>query len=707
MTKRATDAGKNGNGSQTFEIRLRSAIRGRERWEVRAIYQRPGLAGKVQESLLAEPGIQQAEANSKTGRILIVFDPAAVRGEGGALIERVLIARLRERTAPELPPPIFSDSPLMGVMAWSEPRTKLMVRASAWTAASTVIGFLPAWGLSGLLDVQKAGVGGKSNSGKIWFMGILTAGLNALEWMIRHHQRKLWRDFASSAEHTIRTRTFAHVETLDMAFFDNQNTGQLLSILSNDVSAVGRFLETGPSNAIQQSLTVLLCLGTLTLLSPSLALMAAIPGAVVILTSRYFQKKIAPLYARFGADTGELNRLLSNCLAGIATIKSFAAEEDEARRIEAASARRRLSHDEAIEASSANGSYIHGLVYSTVSALTLTKASVSANQGSLRHKSLFTVAQLVPKLFAATSQIDDLYESYVDAALSSERILALLNAQPAIRNGIKQLNPAEVRGDIQFTNVSFSYLSGAQILQDLSLEIRPGETVGIVGATGAGKTTIIKLLLRFYDINGGQVTIDGADVRSFRLRALHEAIAFVSQDVYLFDGTVHDNIAYGRPSATREEVIEAARAAEAHEFIEQLPRGYDSEVGERGQRLSMGQRQRISIARAVIKNAPILVLDEATASIDNETEAAIHRSIEKVAVGRSMVVIAHRLSTVRNAARIYVIDKGSVAEKGTHDELLEARGLYASLWNVQTGLRAPKPSDAVIDAHRGSERESD
>jgi ATP-binding cassette subfamily B protein len=268
-------------------------------------------------------------------------------------------------------------------------------------------------------------------------------------------------------------------------------------------------------------------------------------------------------------------------------------------------------------------------------------------------------------------------------------VLNLLDVQPTIPDGGHHALQQEVRGEISFRDVKFHYVPEIEVLRDISLDIGPGEVVGIVGATGAGKTTIAKLLLRFYEVNGGVLAVDRTDVRELPLQALRRSIAFVSQDIYLFDGTVRENIAYGRPDATLDEVILAARAAEAHDFIMHLPKGYDSQVGERGQLLSMGQRQRISIARAVIKNAPILILDEATASVDNETEAAILRSIDTVAVGRSMIVIAHRLSTVRNSARIYVIDEGLVVEKGTHDELLALGGLYASLWNVQTGHRTP------------------
>jgi ATP-binding cassette, subfamily B, bacterial len=670
-------------------IRLRSAIRGRERWEVRSIYQRPRMAQQVQAALSALPGVIQAEANSVTGRVLVVFDPDQFQGTVETELQRILDRLAHGAAETEEVRPWVMDNPIVQLLKHAQPPKGLLARSATWSAATALLSFFPVWGLSALMSVTKAGSTGKSSKGRLWLLGLVTAATNAAEWYVRHRQRQLWKEFASHAEHEIRTKAFAHVECLDMAFFDRQNTGQLLAVLSADVTVVGQFLENGPSNAIQAAVSVAVSVLTMIFISPSLGLLAAAPAAAVLLSARYFQKRIAPLYAQFGQDSAEMHRLLGNALFGIATIKSFTAEHREAERIENASERRRASYGRAIAASSANASFMHGTVYTTASAMTVATGAVYVAQGSLSNKSFLTMAQLIPKFYASMSQIDDIYDNYLNAGVSAQRLLNLFEAQSTILDGNNRLPAGQIRGNVRFRNVSFGYGPEMEVLKDINLDIRPGNTVGIVGATGAGKTTLVKLLLRFYDVDSGEVTIDGVDIRSFPVEELRRAVGFVSQDVYLFDGTVYDNIAYGRPGASRDEVIAAARAADAHEFIERLPHGYDSMVGERGQRLSTGQRQRISIARAVIKNAPILVLDEATASVDNETEAAIHRSIERVAVGRSMVVIAHRLSTVRNSACIYVLDEGRVQEKGTHDELLALGGLYASLWNVQTGKRTP------------------
>ena len=272
---------------------------------------------------------------------------------------------------------------------------------------------------------------------------------------------------------------------------------------------------------------------------------------------------------------------------------------------------------------------------------------------------------------------------------STDRALDLLDTDALLPDGKHLWLPKQWTARSSFENVSFEYQSGENqsVIHDLSLDIPAGETVGIVGSTGAGKTTLVKLLLRFYDVQEGCIRLDGHDLRELHLADLRRAIGFVSQDVYLFHGTVRENIAYGTFDATDEQIVEAAKIAEAHDFIMALPQGYDTIVGERGQKLSGGQRQRISIARAVLKDPPVLILDEATSSVDNETEALIQRSLEKIAVGRTTIVIAHRLSTVRNADRIFVLERGQLIEQGRHDELVASGGIYARLWGVQTGER--------------------
>jgi ATP-binding cassette subfamily B protein len=294
---------------------------------------------------------------------------------------------------------------------------------------------------------------------------------------------------------------------------------------------------------------------------------------------------------------------------------------------------------------------------------------------------------LTQRLLWPLTRLGQTFDLYQRAMASTNRVLDLLDTQASIVDGPDEL--AAVDGHIQFESVGFAYTPGFPVIEDLSLTIRAGQTTAIVGATGSGKTTLIKLLLRFYDVTTGSITIEGHDIRTLTLASLRRAVGLVSQDVYLFHGTVRENIAYGKPGATLDEVVAAAKVAEAHDFIVELPGGYESIVGERGQRLSGGQRQRISIARAVLADPPVLVLDEATSSVDNETEAAIQRSLEVITRNRTTIAIAHRLSTVRHADTTYVLDRGRVVERGSHDGLVEFDGIYASLWKVQTGEAVP------------------
>ncbi|MDQ7026688.1 MAG: ABC transporter ATP-binding protein, partial [Anaerolineae bacterium] len=300
---------------------------------------------------------------------------------------------------------------------------------------------------------------------------------------------------------------------------------------------------------------------------------------------------------------------------------------------------------------------------------------------------------MTQRLLWPLTRLGETFDLYQRAMASTIRILDLLDTQAQIIDGDTPLPTKQVRGDVCFDNVEFAYSNGAEVLKGLSLNIPAGETAAIVGSTGAGKSTVIKLLLRFYDVVGGQITLDGHDLRHLQTRDLRHAIGLVSQDVFLFHGTVKENIAYGTFGASDEAIIEAAKIAESHEFIMQLPQGYDTIVGERGQKLSGGQRQRVSIARAILKDPPVLILDEATSSVDNETEAAIQRSLEKIAVGRTTIVIAHRLSTVRNADRIFVLENGQLKEQGKHEDLAQGEGIYASLWKVQMGEKLPAVGD--------------
>lgn len=459
-----------------------------------------------------------------------------------------------------------------------------------------------------------------------------------------------------------------------------------MSILNDDVNQLERFLDVG-ANSILQVATAIILIGTFFVLTaPSVAWMAVIPMPIIIYGSFWFQRRLAPRYADVREQVGILNGQLSNNLSGIATIKSFTAEEHEVRRIGGESDTYQDKNRSAILLSSAFSPLIRMAIVAGFIAIMVFGGRLTLT-GALPVALYSVMVFMTQRLLWPLTSLGETFDQYQRAMASTNRILDLLDTKTTIDNGDEALPLAQVKGDVEFNDVKFAYSSGSQVINGLSFDIPAGNTAAIVGATGAGKSTIIKLLLRFYDVTGGSITVDGHDVRDLKMTDLRSAIGLVSQDVFLFHGTVRENIAYGTFDATDEQIIDAAKIAEAHDFIVSLPDGYDTVVGERGQKLSGGQRQRVSIARAIVKNPPILILDEATSSVDNETEAAIQRSLEKIVVGRTTIVIAHRLSTVRHADKIFVLENGTLKEHGKHEDLLDINGIYAALWRVQMGER--------------------
>ena len=398
-----------------------------------------------------------------------------------------------------------------------------------------------------------------------------------------------------------------------------------------------------------------------------------------------FQRRIAPRYLSVRERVGILNGQLANNLSGIATIKSYTAERHEEARIAGLSNDYRTSNQDAIGLSSSFVPMIRMIIVIGFVA-TLVFGGIMVIQGELNIGAYSVLVFMTQRLLWPLTRLGQTIDLYQRAMASTIRVMDILDTDSKIADGSLPLPTDKIRGEVTFENVSFEYRDHhLPVIKELTLRVPAGETVAVVGATGSGKTTLVKLLLRFYDVKKGRIRLDGKDIRDLRIVDLRGAIGFVSQDVFLFHGTVRENITYGTFDATLDQIVEAARVAEAHEFITTLPQGYDTVVGERGQKLSGGQRQRLSIARAVLKDPPVLILDEATSSVDNETEAAIQRSMERIIVGRTTIVIAHRLSTVRNADRIFVLEKGELREQGHHEELVASGGIYANLWRVQTG----------------------
>jgi len=517
---------------------------------------------------------------------------------------------------------------------------------------------------------------------QIWVLAGVTVLVWALESLSQYLAHVQWRNLAQTIQHDLRLDAYAHVQGLDMAYFEDKSTGGLMSILNDDINQLERFLDGGANTVLQVVTTILVIGGIYFFLAPGVAWIAMAPMPFIVWGSIRFTRRVAPRYSAVRERVGLLNATLSNNLSGIATIKSYTAERFEERRMAAESNEYRDANRRAIRLSSAFSPLIRMVIVCGFTG-TLVLGGKLCLAGELAPSAYTVMVYLTQRLLWPLTRMGETLDLYHRAMASTGRVLDLLDTSPRITSGRRQVVP--VRGDVRLEAVSFHYANKLPVLCGVTIEAPAGKTTAIVGPTGSGKTTVIKLLLRFYDPTGGRVTLDGSDLRDLDLACLRGAIGLVSQDVFLFHGTVRENIAYGTFDADTESIVAAARTAEAHDFIERLPEGYETVVGERGQKLSGGQRQRISIARAILKDPPVLVLDEATSSVDNETEAAIQRSLARIEEGRTTIIIAHRLSTVRHADRIHVLDNGALVEAGSHEELLERDGLYASLWRVQTG----------------------
>ncbi len=517
-------------------------------------------------------------------------------------------------------------------------------------------------------------------------LAVLTVVIWGLESLFQYLQAWLWRNLAQTIQHDLRLNAYEHIQQLDMAYFHEQSTGGLMAILNDDINQLERFLDVGADDILQVTTTAIVIVGAFFILAPQVAWMAMLPIPLIIWGSFKYQRLLAPRYTRVREDVARLNGQLNNNLSGIATIKSFATENDERERIRRLSDDYRVSNRHAIRLSAAFSPLIRMAIVIGFTA-TLVYGGLLTIDGALAVGTYTVLVFLTQRLLWPLTRLGQTFDLYQRGMASTNRILDLLEIEVTIQDGPQPLERNDVDGAIDFQDVDFAYPGRASILQHFNLTIDSGATVGIVGATGAGKSTLVNLLLRFFDVDRGTIAIDGNDISRLQLADLRRAIGLVSQEPFLFQGTVRENIAYGHFDATDEQVERAAKLAEAAPFIEELPDGYDTVVGERGQTLSGGQKQRISIARAILDDPPILILDEATSAVDNETEAAIQRSMDRLAEDRTMIVIAHRLSTVRNADEIIVLDEGSIIERGTHEQLVDADGQYAALWRIQTGQR--------------------
>ncbi|SFR93420.1 ATP-binding cassette, subfamily B [Halomicrobium zhouii] len=511
-----------------------------------------------------------------------------------------------------------------------------------------------------------------------------------------------WNGFAQHFQHAVRVDAYDAMQRRELSFFDDRQTGEVMSILNNDVNQLEGFL----TNSLNTGIGIVFRVGGMGAVMLALNWRLGLIPAVIIPALGYasyvFVERIHPKYQSVRSAVGKLNSQLENNLGGIEVVKSYTTEAAETDRVAESSRSYLDAQWDAIStrilfwptlrlltAAGYMATFLVGGYWVMVNRGLLGPPLPFFNGPGLTGGLLVTYLLYTRRFMWPMRQFGQIINDYQYAEAAGERIVGLLDTPPGITDADDAADLDEVAGRVEYDDVSFGYQTTdgeqEQVLRDVSFDVEPGEMVGLVGPTGAGKTTLMKLLMRMYDADDGAVRVDGRDVRNVTLRSLRDAVGYVSQEPYLFYGSVRENIGYSRPGATDEEIVAAAKAAGAHEFVVDLQDGYDTTVGERGVKLSGGQRQRVSIARAVLKDPEILILDEATSHVDNETEAVIQDSLRDLVADRTTFAIAHRLSTVRHADTILVLDDGELVERGTHDDLLARDGLYATLWRVQVG----------------------
>ncbi|BCM91514.1 putative ABC transporter ATP-binding protein [Abditibacteriota bacterium] len=586
---------------------------------------------------------------------------------------------------------------LKRLYSYMAPYKWLAVTSMALNIGSVALSFVPQLATKTLVDrvfppaVQKgssvavaAAANGQSQLilaeiiGAIFIAGFLTT----IAAIIRG---RVAARLGASVLHDVRSQLYTHLQRLSVSYYDKREVGAVMSRVQNDVGALQNFLLDTAENAIISSLTILCVITILFLNSPLLSVLVLIPVPFVVVGTRRYWAGLIKLWRRVWHQNSSLGAGLADALGGVRVVRAFGAEEREVDRFSSRSSKLRDATMN-VESRAASFYPIMGFVMGLGFPIVWFFGGNMVLSHQMSFGTLILFLGLLGRLYDPIQQLTRQVNAITRSMTAAERVFEVLDTDPEVKQARNPVELKEIRGEVDFDHVTFGYEKHRPVLNDVSLHVEPGEMIGLVGHSGAGKSTLINLLLRFYDVTDGALKIDGIDIRDIKRDDLRLHVGVVLQESYLFHGSIYSNIAYGRPEATPAEIIEAARAAHAHDFIVGFPDGYDTLVGERGTRLSGGERQRIAIARAILHNPKILILDEATASVDTQTEESIQNALGNLTKGRTTFAIAHRLSTLRNADRLVVVDKGKIAEIGTHDELMERRGVFFKLVQAQQSM---------------------